>query len=600
MKGRLGIRIRSIVRRSMLGYGLMLCLVAAAAPPKVLHVALGSAETGFDPVMTSDLNTAAIEQQLFESLLTYDYLARPAKLVPRLAAAMPEVQEGGKLWIFTLKRGVWFAPDAAFTEPRREVTSADVVYTLMRFMDPKNRSPYKFLLDGKIVGLDERAEMARRTGHFDYDTPVAGLQMLDRYRLAIRLKATDYNFGHAMAQPMMGVVAREVIEKYAGDTASHPVGTGPYRLGRWMRGARIQLLKNPNFRQERWHFTATNEQDQRLVREMEGKPIPSIDEIDLQVVEEPQSAWLSFGKGELDILGIPAQFAPLALEGDRLRGDWRARGIRLERSVDPSIAYYFINQEDPVLGGQGADKVALRRAIFLAIDDAEMIRVMAKGQAIRNAYPIPPGVAGYDPGYRSLLNFNPWLANRLLDAYGYRRGRDGYRQLPGGGELALHYTTGLSSQDRELDEVMKKSLDRIGLRFISDKRKFPDIIRAERQCLIQFRLSGWVADYPDGDNFMQLWYGPHTHENNASCYRDATWDRLYEATLTLPDSPQRDALYHRLARRLELQGVTKVSTSPVRNVLSQPWVMGFKVHPILPSVWAYLDIAAEHAAGRAP
>lgn len=577
---------------------LMLLAGEAWAAHKVLHVALGSAETGFDPVMTSDINTAAIEQQLFESLLTYDYLARPAQLVPRLARVMPMVTDGGKTWTFILKQGVYFAPDAVFKGQKREVTSADVAYTLMRFMDPSNRSPYKFLLDGHIQGLDARAAQARRAGHFDYDTPVAGLQILDRYRLAIHLNQTDFNFGQAMAQPMMGVVAREVIQAYAGDTASHPVGTGPYRLGRWVRASRIQLLRNPNYRQERWHFTAGSDpQDVRVVRQMEGKTIPQIDEIDLQIIEEPQSAWLSFGKGELDILGIPAQFAPLALQGDRLRPDWQARGIRLERSVDPAIAYYFINQQDLVFGGSQPEKIALRRAVFLAINDEEMIRVVAKGQAIRNAYPIPPGVAGYDPHYRSLLDYNPWLANRLLDGYGYRRDVEGYRRLPDGRPLVLHYTTGLSSQDRELDEVMKQSLDRIGIRFISNKRKFPDIIRAERQCLVQFRLSGWIADYPDGDNFMQLWYGPHTHENNASCYHDAEWDRLYEQTLHWPDSPERDQAYHRLARRLELQGVIKVSTSAQRNVLSQPWVWGFKVHPILPSVWSYLDLDLETPRG---
>ncbi|MDA8416376.1 MAG: ABC transporter substrate-binding protein [Betaproteobacteria bacterium] len=583
------------------GFGLFLFLgggagsvLALAAPisPKVLHVALGSAETGFDPVMTSDLNTAAVEQQLFESLLTYDYLARPVKLVPRLAATMPVVSNGGRTWRFTLKQGVYFSPDPVFHGQRREATSQDVVYTLMRFMDPRNRSPYKFLLDGRIVGLDERAELARHTGHFDYDSPVAGLEVVDRYTLVIHLKTADFNFGHAMAQPMMGVVAREVIEAYASDTASHPVGTGPYRLGNWVRAARIQLLRNPNYRDERWNFSPSQPADLSLVHQMEGKRIPQIDEIDLQIIEEPQSAWLSFARGELDILGIPAQFAPLALEGEQLRADWRTRGIRLERSVDPAISYYFINQQDPVLGGNQPEKIALRRAIFLAINDDEMIRVMAKGQAIRNAYPIPPGVAGYDPKYRSLLDYNPELANHLLDAYGFRRAPDGYRHLPDGGDLTVHYTTGLSSEDRELDEVMKKSMDRIGIHWMSDKRKFPDIIRAERQCLIQFRLSGWIADYPDGDNFMQLWYGPHIHENNASCYQDVEWDRLYEQSLTMPDSPQRDILYHRLARRLELQGVTKVSTSPLRNVLSQPWVEGFRVHPILPSVWEYLDLTS--------
>ncbi len=568
----------------------------AAAPEKVLHLALSAAETGFDPVMTSDLNTASIEQQLFESLLTYDYLARPARLVPRLAADMPTVTDQGRTWVFRLKHGVYFAPDPVFKGARREAVAQDVIYTLMRFMDPKNRSPYKFLVEGKIIGLDELAEAARRSGHFDYDAKIPGLEALDRYTLRVRLKTTDYNFAHAMAQPMYGIVAREVIEAYAGDTASHPVGTGPYHLVRWVRSARMVLERNPYFRHETWNFEAGDDPDNRRIAAlMRGKTIPQIDRIDIQVIEEPQSVWLSFGKGELDMVGLAGQFAPLALQGDHLQPKYAARGIRLDRISDPSIAYYFINQQDPVLGGMSPEKIALRRAIFMAQNDEEMIRVIDKGQAIRNAYPIPAGVAGADPGYRSVLDYNPELANRLLDQTGYARGPDGYRRMPDGSPLAVRYTSSLSSQDRELDEMMKKALDRLSIRFESEKLKFPEILKTERQCHVQIRLSAWIADYPDGDNFMQLWYGPHIHENNASCYQDPQWDRLYEQTLTLPDSPERNVLYHQLARLLELKGVTKVSTTHIRNVLSQPWVLGFKPHPILPSVWAYLDIDTARA-----
>lgn len=571
-------------------------LAVLAAQEKALHLALSSSETGFDPVMTSDLNTASIEQQLFESLLTYDYLARPAKLVPRLAADMPTVTDNGRTWVFRLKHGVYFAPDPVFRGVKREAVAQDVVYTLMRFMDPKNRSPYKFLVEGKIIGLDELARSARQSGRFDYDAKVPGLEVLDRYTLRVRLKTTDYNFGHAMAQPMYGIVAREVIEAYAGDTASHPVGTGPYYLARWIRSSRMVLERNPNFRHEVWNFDPGSDPDsQRIASLMRGKTIPQIDRIDIQVIEEPQSAWLSFGKGELDMIGLAGQFAPLALEGNRLQPKLAARGIRLDRISDPSIAYYFINQQDPLLGGSSPEKVALRRAIFMAQNDEEMIRVIHKGQAVRNAYPIPEGVAGADPSYRSVLDYDPVLANRLLDRMGFARGPDGYRRMPDGSPLAVRYTSSLSSQDRELDEMMKKSLDHLAIRFVSEKLKFPEIIKAERQCRVQIRLSAWIADYPDGDNFMQLWYGPHAHENNASCYEDPEWDRLYEQTLTLPDSPQRNAIYHRLARMLELKGVTKVSTSHIRNVLSQPWLLGFKAHPILPSVWSYLDIDTSRA-----
>jgi ABC-type transport system substrate-binding protein len=352
------------------------------------------------------------------------------------------------------------------------------------------------------------------------------------------------------------------------------------------------LEKNPNFRHEVWNFAGGGDPDsEAMVKQMQGKTIPQIDRIEMRVVEEAQSAWLGFGKGELDIIGLSGQFAPLALERGQLKPAFAKKGVRLDRLQDPSIAYYFFNQQDPNLGGMTPQRIALRRAILMAINDEEMIRVIHKGQAVQNPYPIPAGVAGNDAGYRSLLNYDPRLANQLLDEMGYHKGADGYRTHPDGQALVVRYTTSQSSQDRELDEMMKKSLDRVAIRFESEKLKFPEILRAERQCRIQFRLSTWIADYPDGDNFMQLWYGPHTHENNAACFQDAAWDAQYQQTLTMPDSPQRDAIYHRLARTLELTGITKVSNSHIRNVLSQPWVLGYKTHPILPSVWSYVDVA---------
>ncbi|MBU6468776.1 MAG: heme-binding protein [Betaproteobacteria bacterium] len=582
-----------VISSSVLFAVLVTVYPAHSAPLKVLHLSLSAAETGFDPVMTSDLNTAAIEEQLFEPLLTYDYLARPVKLIPRLAAQMPVISDQGKTWLFTLKKGVYFSPDPVFKGKLREVTAQDVVYTIMRFMDPKNRSPYKFLVDHKILGLNALADQARQTGHFNYNAKVEGLEVVGPYQLKIRLTGTDYNFGHAMAQPMFGIVAREVIEAYQGDTASHPVGTGPYMIGQWIRSASINLVKNPNYRDERWHFTSQDPQDQKIVQAMTGKRIPQIDQVDIQIVEEAQSAYLSFLKGELDVFGVPGQFAPNVLSGTELKPKLQQQGIQLQRLVDPAIAYYFINIEDPQLGGMALSRIALRRAILMSLNDEEMIRVIYKGQAFREAFPIPQGVEGHDANYQSLIHYNPQEANDLLDKMGYKKAKDGYRRQIDGGPLYVKYTTTLTSQDRDLEEIMKKSLDRIGIRFVSEKLKFPEIIRAERQCRVAMRLSAWIADYPDGDNFMQLWYGPHTHENNASCFQDAKWDKLYEKTLALPNSPERDQLYRQLARLLEINGVTKVSTSHIRNVLIQPWVVGYKAHPILPSTWAYIDLIPE-------
>jgi ABC-type oligopeptide transport system substrate-binding subunit len=203
---------------------------AAGDPNKVLRIAFPTAETGFDPVHVSDLYSNTVNEAIFERLLTYDYLARPAKVVPMAAETMPEVKDHGRVYVFRIRKGIYFTPDPAFKGLQRELTAEDFVYSYKRFLDPKNRSPWAFLLEGKIEGLDELAEAAKKSGKFDYDAKVPGMRAVDRYTLEFRLKATDYIFPFVVAHVPFGAVAREVIEAYSDDTQAHPVGTGPYIL----------------------------------------------------------------------------------------------------------------------------------------------------------------------------------------------------------------------------------------------------------------------------------------------------------------------------------------------------------------------------------
>ena len=176
---------------------------AAADPTKVLRIEFYVAETGFDPVKVQDYYSQTVCEAIFESLMTYDYLARPAKLVPRAAEAMPEISDQARTYVFKIRKGIYFAPDPAFKGKPRELTADDYAYTIKRFRDPANKSPYESFLDG-VVGLDEVKKDAEKTGKFDYDRKVAGLQVLDRYTLQVRLKETDYNFAHILAMPNTG------------------------------------------------------------------------------------------------------------------------------------------------------------------------------------------------------------------------------------------------------------------------------------------------------------------------------------------------------------------------------------------------------------
>ncbi|HYS74609.1 MAG TPA: ABC transporter substrate-binding protein, partial [Burkholderiales bacterium] len=176
------------------GAALMLSALAlpagsrAADPGKTLRVTFQVAETGFDPTRTSDYYSGMVNEAIYDRLLTYDYLARPAKLVPDAAESLPQITDNGKTYTFKIKKGIYFTPDPAFKGKKRELTAEDYAYSIKRFFDPRNRSPYAFLFEGKIVGLDEQGARARKAGRFDYEAKIPGLEIPDRYTLRIHLK----------------------------------------------------------------------------------------------------------------------------------------------------------------------------------------------------------------------------------------------------------------------------------------------------------------------------------------------------------------------------------------------------------------------------
>lgn len=569
--------------------------LAAADPRKVFRDVFPVAETGFDPAAMHDLYSAGICRAIFETLYTYDYLARPAKLVPGVADGMPQITDDGRTYTVRLQRGIYFATDPAFGGRKRELTAEDIVYTFKRVADPKIRSPYAFLVEGKFVGLDDEIAAARKSGRFNYDRKIPGLEALDRYTVRFRLNDTDYNLPYVMAHETLSTVAREVIEKYGesdGRAMSNPVGTGPYKLGEWVRSAKIVLDANPDYRGFVWDFKSQQPGDDQLVAQMKGKQMPRIGRIEISIMEEDQARWLAFQGGEVDTMNMEGALAPNAIGTDgKVKPELAARGIRVDRYVDPEIQYIYWNMLDPRIGGFAKEKIALRRALAMSYDVDEEIKVVRNGQAVAASYPIPPGVVGHVPDWKSTIKYDPAGANLLLDRFGYKRGPDGWRTWPDGKPMVITYASRPDTRGRQEEEMVKKSYDAIGVRMQGQKDKFPEQLKMEKECKLVSRTAAWLADYPDGDNFMQLFYGPNSYQSNNACVTMPEYDALYKRTVKMPAGPERDQLYQEMARILEGYAPHRLTTSRYRNQLIQPRVEGYRRHPIMPSVWQYLDVA---------
>ncbi len=471
----------------------------------------------------------------------------------------------------------------------------DFAYSLKRLIDPKIRSPYAFLVEGKIVGLDEAAAAAKKSGKFDYDAKIAGLEIVDRYTLRIRLKDTDYGLSYVLAHEPTSAVAREVVEAYADESGriqSNPVGTGPYKLAKWVRSSKISLEANPDYRGFVWDFKAgADAEDAGIVKEMKGKKMPQVGRIEISIIEEDQARLLAFQSGEIDLMNMEGPLAPNVLDGGTLKPEFAKKGVKLSRFVDPEITYHYWNLQDPVVGGLTKEKIALRRAMAMAYNVNEEIKVVRNGQAVEAHYPIPPGVVGHEPAYKSSVKYDPAGANALLDKFGYKKGADGFRTLPDGKPLLIRYASRPDTLGRQQDEMWKKAFDSIGIRMEVQKDRFPELLKLEKECKIQMRTAAWIADYPDADNFMQLLYSKNIHQSNNACAAIPEYDRLYEQSLRMPDSPARNKLYVDMAKIIEAYAPWRLDISRYRNMLAQPWVLGFKKHPILHAEWQYIDVA---------
>jgi ABC-type transport system substrate-binding protein len=574
---------------------LALSALALAASPvaaqKTLHMMLTGSETGLDPAVASDLNSLSLLENLFDPMLRYDYLARPVKLQPNTLSAMPQVDAEKLTYVFKIKPGTYFTPDPAFNGKRREVTALDYVYSLKRLYDPALKSPWLFLFEGKIAG---DAVFKPGAARFSYDSVIDGLQAIDRYTLRIRLIKPDPNFLFYLAMPATGVVAREVVEAYPGQVGNHPVGSGPFIVGAWQRSDKIVLLANPDFRPTVFHAGPdVAPADRALAAALEGKRLPRVDRIEVKVVEEFQSRMLGFLQGEFDYLEqVPESMQDMVLADGALKPDLATKGIALSRFPVLQTYYMWMNMDDPVVGGYSLDKLALRRAIALSYDRAQDIALLKKGLALPAQSPLPPAVLGHDPDYRSPVAYDPVLARALLDRHGYQVGPDGMRTLPGGGALTLVMHTEPSAGARLRDELWRKNLTAIGLRVVFKSEKKTEIIKASRLGRVQMFEANWIADFPDGDNFYQLLYGPNSGRANYARFNLPAFNRLYEQARLWSDSPERRALYFDMAQLVHAYTPWVLLTHPISADLRQPWLKNYKRHPVEFTTWRYLDVDA--------
>ena len=572
----------------------------AQAAPKTLRYAFPIAETTFDPAPITDLYSRTVVAGIFEAPLEFAFMARPARMRPNTAAAMPEVSDDFRTFTFRIKPGIHFADDPAFKGRKRELVAEDYVYSVKRHYDPRWKSGNLYILEGaKILGLSElRARLIKEKKPFDYDTPVEGLRALDRYTFQVKLAEPSPRFLYYWTDgSFTGALAREVVEAYGDKVGEHPVGTGPFRLAEWKRSSRIVLERNPAYREVLYDEDppADDARLQAIAKAFKGRRLPLVDRVQISIIEEPQPRWLSFLNEEQDIAeNVPAEFANVAFPNNQLAPNLAKRGIGMLRYPRSDVAVSYFGMENPVVGGYEPHKVALRRAISLAVDLEREIRLVRRGQAIPAQSPIGPEAWGYDPAFKSEMSqFDVARAKALLDMHGYvDRNGDGWRDLPDGKPLVLEYATQPDQASRAAIEQWKKNMDAVGIRIVFKTAKWPENLKASTAGKLMMWGVGWTVNTPDAEDFLNLAYGPNKGQANKSRFDLPAYNRIYRAQRVLPDGPERQALIDEAKRLVVAYMPFRVHVHRIFTDLVQPWVLGYdrNLFTGMGRTWRYLDV----------
>jgi ABC-type transport system substrate-binding protein len=252
----------------------------------------------------------------------------------------------------------------------------------------------------------------------------------------------------------------------------------------------------------------------------------------------------------------------------------------------------YFNMEDPVVGGYTPDRVALRRAIALAIDVDQEIRLFWRGQAVPAHSPLVPNTVGYDTKFTSVnALYDLAQAKALLDLYGFvDRDGDGWREQPDGSPLVLDWATTPDQRSRSRDELRRKDMNALGIRVNFRPAKWPENLKNARAGKLQVWNLGLSAASPDGEPALYRGATIHKGGQNLARFSRKEFDALANRIRVIPDGPERERLFYEAKRLLIAYMPYKYHVHRILTDLAWPWVQGFRRPPYWQAWWQFVDI----------
>ncbi|MBR7130701.1 MAG: hypothetical protein IKC82_01760 [Lentisphaeria bacterium] len=543
-----------------------------AAAPRILYSASGGTVKTLDPAFADDLASRDLTALCYDTLVQYDYLERPYKLVPSMLAKMPVISADRRSYRCELRDDLYFAD-----RELGKVTAEDVKFSILRIADARNHSPVYWIYRNRIAGLGEFRKKSASLPPGDnsvYKSDIPGIKIISKREFILTLDEPDPGFLYLLAMPNAGIVShRAVLEKKKSSLARDPAGSGPFILKKWIPNLRLSFVRNPAYRQE-FFPGAADPADRK-------RPLPLLDGVEISQIRQVMTQWMLFLQGKLDCNALDKDNHETLAAGGEVIPALAARGVTLEHRPEFEIRYVGFNFRDPLLG----KNLKLRQALKMAYDIRRRVE-HASGMLIPAAGPVPEGVAGFIPADAPV---SPDLekVKQLLAEAGFPGGID-----PATGKsLQFDFDqAGSSVGHRQMGELASDDWRQIGITVTSRLNSRPRFVDKLRRGRFQLFRYSWIGDYPDAANFLQLFYSKNIGSCNYCGFADPEFDRLYEAALALDEGSERTELYLQMVTLLEDKCVWIYEGFPVSGVLNYPWLQNSIRHDFGFVRWKYLSV----------
>ena len=458
-----------------------------------------------DPAFAKNQSIMWAVHQLYNTLVEVD---ENMQLKPSIAQRW-EFAAGNRSIIFHLRSNVFFQDDAAFKNGKgRKLDAEDVVYSFERIINKNTASPGAWIFNNRVDSINPFTAL---------DDSTFQLNLLQPFQPMLGILSTPY----------CSIVAREAVEKYGNDFRRHPVGTGPFSFVAWEEGQALILKKNNNY----------------FEKDSSGYPLPYLDGIKVSFYDSKATEFLEFQQQRLDFINDidPSFKDEMLTKTGNLKKQWDGK-IELHKHPYLNIEYFGIlaDTTNELLTASPLRLKKIRQAINYAIDKKKMMLYLRNsiGTAAESGF-VPPGLPSFDAEEVKGYAYNPAKAKQLLAEAGFADGKN----MPVIKLLTIPVYVNLAS-------YVANELKQTGINVQVESIQKSLLLQQTSKSQALFFRGSWIADYPDAENYLSVFYSKNPAPPNYTRYKNIAYDLLYEKSLNETNDTARYKIYRQMDKMI--------------------------------------------------